>query len=277
MSTEAKVIHASSRPATVGSLTADLRALGTLDGRVTIVHSSLSALGWVAGGAQAVVEALVAAAGPDGTLVMPTQSGQLGDPADWSNPPVPAEWIDTIRADTPAFDPHLTPTRSMGAVVECFRHSPATMRSEHPTESFAAMGPLADQIVAGHRFEDGLGESSPLAKLYELDAHVLLLGVGHENNTSLHLAEHRADWQPKVRAQIGAPMMVNGERRWVTADVLEPNEDDFDQIGAALAATDIESVGSVGTGTGRLMRVRAVVDFAADWMTQHRPHSLLVD
>lgn len=274
MSGEVNAIRAVSVPSTVASLTGDLVRLGLGDGQVTIVHSSLSALGFVAGGAQAVVEALIAGAGPTGTLVMPTQSGHLGDPAAWENPPVPPEWIETIRSEMPAYDPHLTPTRSMGAIVDCFRSVPAAVRSDHPTESFAAHGPLAGEIVSGHRFDDGFGESSPLATLYDLDAQILLLGVGHANNTSLHLAEHRADWTPKVRIQIGAPISIDGERRWMTADVLEPNEDDFDQIGAAIEAADIESVGSVGAAIARLMKVRDAVDVGAGWMSEHRPESL---
>ncbi len=271
---EAGAIAAATQPATVASLTAQLRALGPLDGSVVIAHTSLSTLGWVAGGAQAVVMAMLDALGPAGTLVMPTQSGQLSDPANWSQPPVPADWIGTLRAELPAYDPYLTPTRSMGAVVECFRQLRATVRSDHPTQSFAAHGPRADAIVRDHRFDDGFGETSPLATLYDLDAQVLLLGVGHANNTSLHLAEHRGDWHPKTYAPASAPMLVDGTRRWVTVEELEPNEDDFDQIGAALADTDIESVGPVGVGHGRLMRQRTAVDFAAAWMSEHRPASL---
>lgn len=274
MSSEADAIAVVDQPATVASLTIELSQFGLEDG-VTIVHSSLSSLGWVAGGAQAVVEALLDAVGPAGTLVMPTQSGQLSDPAGWGDPPVPAEWVDGLRESLPAYNPHLTATRSMGAVVDCFRQLPGTVRSAHPTESFAAHGPLAERIVDGHRFDDGLGESSPLATCYELDASVLLLGVGHGNNTSLHLAEHRADWMPKQRVRIGAPMIVEGARTWVTADVLEPNEGDFEQIGGAVADTDIESVRPVGAGEGRFMSQRAVVDFAVGWMCEHRPGSLV--
>lgn len=68
---ESDAIAATERPATVSTLIADLEALGLRRDDVVIVHSSLSALGWVAGGAQAVVEALLAAVGPGGTIVMP--------------------------------------------------------------------------------------------------------------------------------------------------------------------------------------------------------------
>ena len=112
------------RPATVESLAEDLRALGVRAGTVVMVHSSLSRLGYVAGGAHAVILALLDTVGPDGTIVMPTHSGDLSDPGSWINPPVPEAWWDAIRSTMPAYDPVLTPTRQMGAIVECFRRVP---------------------------------------------------------------------------------------------------------------------------------------------------------
>ncbi|MDA1074167.1 MAG: AAC(3) family N-acetyltransferase, partial [Proteobacteria bacterium] len=119
MTTEHSVLLQHSRPAPVtrSSLLADLRKLGSrqhMTGQDTlIVHTSLSKLGWIAGGAQAVVQTLLDFTGTDGTLVMPTHSAQLTDPANWVNPPVPAGWWPQIRDEMPAFDPDLTPTRSM--------------------------------------------------------------------------------------------------------------------------------------------------------------------
>ncbi|BAN03078.1 aminoglycoside N(3)-acetyltransferase [Ilumatobacter coccineus] len=272
--TEADAIAATPRPVTASSLTHELRDLGVTHGDVVIVHSSLSALGWVAGGPQSAVEALLAAVGAAGTIVMPTQSGQLSDPANWSDPPVPADWLDDVRANLPAYDAHLTPTRAMGQVVDCFRQHPSTIRSPHPLVSFAANGPAAVDLVAEHPVSPAFGHTSPLARLYDADAQILLLGVGHGNNTSLHLAEHRADWVGKQHVEESAPMLIDGERQWVTWTDLEANEDDFDQIGEALATTDIERVGPVGTGVARLASQRAVVDFAATWMSANRPASL---
>jgi aminoglycoside 3-N-acetyltransferase len=251
------------------SLASDLRALGVPEGATAIVHSSLSRLGWVAGGAQAVVEALREVVGAEGTLVMPAHSGHLSEPSLWKHPPVPEAWWPVIRAETTPFDPQVTPTREMGAIVECFRHVPGVVRSAHPRHSFVAQGPLAGAIVADHRLEAGLGEHSPLARCYERDALVLLLGVGHGNNTSLHLAEARADLIRKTLRN-GSPMLTGGQRKWVVYEEGEIDSSDFDEIGAAFTETGQEQTGDAGGGTARLMPQRAIVDFAVAWMNANR-------
>jgi aminoglycoside 3-N-acetyltransferase len=268
--TESRAIDASDRPATVGSLTEDLRALGVRDGAVVMVHSSLSRLGYVAGGAHAVVLALLNAVGPAGTIVVPTHSGDLSDPATWSKPPVPEAWWDTIRSAMPAYDPVLTPTRRMGAIVECFRRLPGTRRSAHPTISVAAHGPQATTIIDPHPLAYGLGEDSPLARLYELDADVALLGVGHANNTSLHLAEYRADYPNKAWTTHGSPVFIDDHRAWTTYDDLEADDSDFVPLGESFASTGQEHRAAVGAGVGRFMRQRDIVDYAVEWMGQHR-------
>jgi aminoglycoside 3-N-acetyltransferase len=267
---EEAVIEGSDRPATSASLIEDLRSLGVEPGMTLMVHASLSRFGYVAGGAHAVVLALLASIGRDGTLVMPTHSTDLTDPASWSNPPVPPEWCDAIRNGMPAYDPALTPTRSMGAIVECFRHVPGVQRSGHPTVSAAAVGPNAGFVTADHRLHDGLGEHSPQARVYELDGHVVLLGVSHTNNTSLHLAERRSAPENAVCRQQSSPIAVDGERRWVSYDCLDDDPSDFGTIGDAVASAGLERIGPVGNATGRLMRSRDLVDFATAWMKQHR-------
>lgn len=267
---EASTIAQTTTPSTSASLLAELRELGVEAGSTVMVHASMASLGFVAGGAHAVVLALLEAVGPTGTLVMPTHSTDLTDPASWSNPPVPEPWHLLMREAMPAYDPALTPTRSMGAIVECFRHVPDVVRSEHPTVSAAAVGPNALELTAGHELRDGLGDASPQGRLYDLDGQILLLGVTHANNTSLHLAERRsAPADARWRKQ-SSPLTVNGERTWVTYDCLDDDPGDFERIGEAFAATGAERAGPIGTGTGRLMRARNLVDFATEWMREHR-------
>jgi aminoglycoside 3-N-acetyltransferase len=257
-------------PVTVDSLVADLRDLGVEPGGTLLVHSSLSALGWVAGDAQAVVDALRAAVTEAGTLVMPTHTPQYTDPAGWSNPPVPDGWPERIREARPAYRPASTPTRGMGAIPECFRTYPDVRRSAHPTYSFAAWGADADAVVDDHRFANAMGEGSPLARVYDRDGDVLLLGVGHDVNTSLHLAEYRADIDPP-RITREAPVLRDGKRVRVPFGDIETDTGDFRTVGGAFESRASVAHGTVGAAGSRLVDQPALVDFATDWFEEHRP------
>lgn len=180
-----------------------------------LVHSSLSSLGWVCGGATSVVLALERVLGEGGTLVMPTHSSDLTNPAIWKHPAVPEQWWQAIREKTPTYSPDLTPTRQMGAIPECFRKQSGTIRSGHSHVSFAARGKDAESVTSSHSLEFSLGDGSPLARVYDLIGWVLLLGVSHANSTSMHLAEYRARYPAKKIVNSGASLIVNGEREWV--------------------------------------------------------------
>jgi aminoglycoside 3-N-acetyltransferase len=266
---EREAIDRVEQPVTVSSLVEDLRALGLTGGETVIVHSSMSALGWVNGGPQAVVEALRKAVTTSGTLVVPTFTGQYSDPADWENPPVPDSWIETIRETIPPFRPAVTPTRGMGAVPECFRNYPDVVRGGHPEYSFGAWGADARQTVRDHGFDYPLGEGSPLSRLYDSDGSVLLLGVGHENDTSLHLAEHRADIDHETVSNV-APVRENGERVTVEYDAIETSTDDFPDLGADFERQHEVAVGAVGAAAARLLDQRPLVDFAVEWFERER-------
>src|SRR5690349_8234525 len=112
---------------------------------------------------------------------MPSHSTQLTDPAKWKSPPVPASWTDVIRAELPAFDPARTPTTGIGKIPELFRTWPGVKRSLHPAYSFAAIGPYAERILQEHSLDCALDDSSPLGRLYDLKADILMLGVGFES------------------------------------------------------------------------------------------------
>ena len=269
---EADIINKSPSPATVASLTKDLRNLGVSPGMTLLVHSSLSALGWVCGGPVAVIRALEGALGEASTMVMPAFCGEYSDPAYWKNPPVPEAWWQTIRDEMPVFDSDLTPTRWMGTIAETFRKQPGTMRSGHPQVSFAARGPLAADIVSNHPLDYALGDEGPLGRLYDLGANILLLGVGWGNNTSLHLAEYRSSCPGKRIERSGAPVMEDGRRVWKELEDFGGDSADFEKIGTdfELAYAETIGVGRVGLARVRLMPCRILVDYAMAWMTAYR-------
>jgi aminoglycoside 3-N-acetyltransferase len=235
-----------------------------------LVHSSAGSLGFVVGGSQAVVQALLDVLGPDGTLVVPTHTPDNTDPADWCNPPVPESWWTSIRSQAPGFERSRTPSRWMGVIAETVRTWPGAVRSDHPQVSFAAVGRHAASITGTHQLDDALGERSPLGAVYRLDGKVLLLGCGHDSNTSLHLAEWRQTSPP--RAETGASVRrPDGTSEWITWTDVTPSVDDFEQIGSAFEVAVGLSAGLVGDADARLTRQRALVDFATAWMAEHRP------
>lgn len=262
---EEQAIERADAPRTRASLAADLRALGVAPGMTLLTHSSLSALGWVSGGPVAVVQALMDLLTPAGTLVMPAFTGDNSDPAVWRNPPVPEEWIPVIRATMPAFDRRITPTRGMGRIAEIFRQWPETQRSDHPQSSFAAWGQHAQEIVGQHPLEASLGDSSPLARIYDRDGWVLLLGVGFGNNTSFHLGEFRAGTSPTTLT--GSALFEDGQRVWKSYSDVDWNDETFAEIGADFEREGLVKRGSVGSAKALLFPQRPAVDFAQRWLS----------
>jgi aminoglycoside 3-N-acetyltransferase len=267
---EEKAIRNDSKPVTRESFSSFLRGIGLSEGENVLVHSSLSSLGWVCGGAETVILALLDVVGNHGTVMVPTHTAGNSNPANWQNPPVPRDWWQPIRDNMPGFDPLRTPTRDMGVIAELFRTWPGAMRSNHPVGSFAAIGKRAAYLVSEHPLAEEFGETSPLARLYELDGLVLLLGVGHIRNTSLHLAEYRSHFPTRRFVDEGCAVLEGGVRRWVEFKMLGLETDDFEQLGVEIDRASGALIGRSTNPPARLLRQRAMVDFATEWMNSNR-------
>ncbi|MCB5906211.1 aminoglycoside N(3)-acetyltransferase [Streptomyces pinistramenti] len=255
------------------SLASELRDLGLRSGETLLVHSSLSSLGWVSGGPVAVVQALLDVLGADGTLVVPTHSGGNSDPSDWGHPPVPEAWWADIRASMPAYDRRTTPVRGVGVIPETVRDWPGAVRSAHPQTSFAAVGPRAAAVVEGHAPDCRFGERSPLARLEEAGARILLLGAGFDSCTAFHLAEYRI---PAPQADNSFAAMTPQGRRWITVRDTAVDEDRFDELGAAFEKVRPAQRGKVGAADSRLLSLADAVSFAQAWLPEHRPYTASV-
>jgi len=246
------------------------RRAGLQRGDSVMVHTSLGRIGYVCGGAQAVIEALMEIVGEDGTIMMPTQSWKNLDPETGVHGDADeADW-DRIRENWPAYNKAITPTNTMGAVAEMFRSWPGTLRSDHPARSVAAWGKNAEYLTKNHDLSDIFGDASPIGKLYELDGKVLLIGVGYNKNTSIHLADVRAEYPGKHTCVEHSAVMENGKRVWKAYETLFVDGEDFTAIGAAFEAAHPVNKATLGGAEIRLMKQRELVDFAVEWIEKNR-------
>lgn len=244
--------------------------LGVAKGQTIEVHTSLSSIGFVCGGAQMVIEALLESVGEEGTIMMPTQTWKNLDPTTGVHWEEPEEWWQIIRDNWPAYDKKITPTNTMGAVAEMFRQWKGTLRSDHPARSVAAWGKYAEYITENHDLSNIFGEGSPIGKIYELDGYVMLIGVGYDKNTSIHLADVRAEYPGKHNCTEYSAVKENGERVWKAYDTLFVDGEDFEQIGEAFEmAYPVQKI-TLGNATVRFMKQRDIVDFAVKWIEENR-------
>lgn len=248
----------------------ELKNVGLEKNDVVIVHSSLKSMGYVCGGAQAVIEALITTVGCEGSIMMPTQSWKNLDPEEgvhWDADE--AEW-QIIRDHWPAYDKYITPTNTMGAVAEMFRTWPGSVRSDHPARSVCAWGKYAEYLTKDHTLSNIFGDGSPISRLYDLDAKVLLLGVGYDKNTSIHLADERADYPGKHHCIEHSAVLENGVRVWKEYSTLYVDGEDFVEIGADFEKEGRVNQGKIGNAVIKLMRQRDIVDYAVKWIEKNR-------
>ena len=250
-----------------------LKALGDVGvstGQTMMVHTSLSSIGYVCGGAQTVIEALLAAVGGTGTIMMPTQSWKNLDPMDGVHWEIEKENWQKIRDYWPVYDKKITPTNTMGAVAEMFRLWEGALRSDHPARSVCAKGRFAKYLTQEHDLSDIFGEGSPIGKLYELDGYVLLIGVGYDKNTSLHLADVRAQYPGKHECTEYSAVIENGVRVWKKYSTLYVDGEDFAEIGRAFESKTAVKKAVLGETEITFMKQRELVDFAVQWIEQNR-------
>lgn len=233
---------------TLVELTATLAALGVRPGGVLLVHTSFRAVSppprSVESGPLTLIAALRAALGEDGTLVMPTMtSGET------------------------LFDPRTTPTDGMGITAELFWRQPGVLRSTHPGGSFAACGPEAEAICSPQPLSPPHGIDSPVGRVYARNGQVLLLGVGHSENTTLHLAESLAC----VPYSVAHPCVVGVDAHGalVTNAIAETDHccRGFAQADEWLRTRSRQREGTVGAAHARLFASRAVVEVAVNALT----------
>lgn len=229
-----------SPPVTRERLVADLRALGLADGDRVLVHSSLSSIGYVEGGPETVIQALLAVLGPAGTLVAP--SFQKG-----------SEHVLTRQGVR--FDVRTSPSE-MGAISEALRTWPGAVRSLSPTHCLAALGAGAAELLAGHEgCRVSVGHGSPFERLVQGGGRILLLGVGHGSNTTLHYVENTGGAPTVCRESFDAVVIDRDGREIVvpTHPHMPGLKRRYERAEEVLLAAGAQRTGVVGKATARLV------------------------
>lgn len=269
---EKLIVEKTGFPITKDLLIKNFKKIGLQTGDIVIVHSSMSKIGWIVGDAIAVIKALMEVLTEEGTLVMPAMTSGNTDPQNWNYPPVPEDWKPIIRQEMPPYEPAVTPTRGMGRIPELFRTLPNVIRSNHPQSSFSAWGKHAEEIVREYKIESSFGHVSPLRKVYDLNGKILLLGVHHSSNTSLHYAEVKAKLPNHPLQKQGAALLENGKRVWKSWEEMVYDSGDFKEIGIAYEKSINYQTGKIGLAESRLIFSKDIIDFAVKWLREHRKY-----
>lgn len=255
-------------------LTRQLNELGIQRGSTLMVHAAMSALGRVDGGPATVLRALRGVLGPEGTVVVPTFTADNSDSSSAHMERVRGlsdEARAAVRESMPPFDPATTQSTGMGILAETVRRHRDSFRSSHPQTSFAALGPKAEEIIADHHPDCHLGEHSPLARLYERRAQILLMGVGFDRCTAFHLGEYRVSSPP--RRTYRCVVRLNGQRQWWAYDDVALDDSDFGVLGEHFERAEIPGAvlsSSVGAATCKLVQFVDAVEYAKKWFPEHR-------
>lgn len=217
-----------------------LHNLGVAPGDCLLVHSSLKSFGWVDGGADTVIDALLQAVGPAGTIMVPTLTGQRSDSV--TSPPV--------------FDVKNTPCWT-GTIPETFRLRPDALRSLHPTHSAAAIGPHTEFLLNDHlKAKTPCGPDSPYMRLAELDGKVLFLGADLESCTLLHTAEELAGSDYHMQPEPVPAVITDNHGNTTTLNILIHDwdtEKHFQALEPVFLEKNIMKTGRIGSCYARLL------------------------
>lgn len=225
----------------------DLELMGIKEGDILLVHSSLSSIGYVDGGANTVIDALLESVGEGGTIVMSTLTG-------WFEP----------------YDSASTPS-AVGKISEKFRLRKGAHRSLHPVHSVAAIGKHAQYITGNHdKCETGCGKETPYLKMRDIGGKVVLLGVDMDRNTIMHSLEEEIDALYLRTQEIPAPTYIDGyENKTFTLKKFPPGHRDFNCLTPALRRKDAIIEGRIGNAVVKVVEIKKLFDVGIEILNKN--------
>jgi len=226
-------------------LTQNFLELGVKPGGVLLVHTSFSKIKPIEGGPLGLISALRSALGPDGTLVMPSMSYDDDHP----------------------FDKTKSPCLEMGIVADTFWRLPGVLRSDN-NHAFVAVGPLAEKIIAPQPIDNPHGLDSPVGRVYKLDGQILLLGVGQDSNTTIHLCENLAG--VRYRRDKYITVLKDGKPTRFEYREIDHCCQNFALADGWLDEKQLQCHGNIGNGEVRLMGSRDIVNVVTSHLEKNK-------
>lgn len=234
-------------------IVAGLARVGLRAGEVVLVHSSLSSFGHVEGGAETVIDALLEAVGPSGTVVVPTFT-----------------WDSFHDKSEGTFDVRRTPSET-GRITEVFRLRPEALRSPHLCHSVAAIGPAAPEMVRD--VASAYGPGSAFEALERLNAWNLFLGVGFTSCTALHVVEERMRVPYRCHRDYAGCTVIHADGRTAASIATEflrlpGRHNDLGKMKAVLASRGVLRTTAVGEAAITNVRLRDVLTITMECLRE---------
>ena len=254
-------------PVTLDSAIAAFRTLGLKEGDTIELHGSLKAVGLVSGGPNTIIDALLKVLSHEGTLIMSAQYSTNTEPALWEHPPVDIEAFEAIRASHPPFRGKETVLRWMGSLANALQLKDQTVFSDHPNLAVMALGKQAKWLTMDSPLTPAFGLGSPFEKALQLKSKALLIGVGYDVLTGLHVAEALSRKRPYHLES--ATILINGHPKRVKLLDYDYDSELFTQIGLEYEKTHhVESL-ILGNATVKLIEMTSLHEFALAYCKEH--------
>jgi len=229
-------------------LVAAFEAAGLESGDTLLVHSSYKSFGGVDGGPQTVIDALLAALGNQGTLIMPTFNFDFCKGEPW--------------------DVRSTPSQ-MGAITNMVREHPEARRVFHPIYSFAVLGVKAE-FLTQERCKSSYGRNSLFGKLRDLDGKIMIVGLSYTNSMTFfhHVEEMEGVDYRYMKSFTGLVTDEHGKTyedtfTMLVRDIEKNVETEVDPMGALMEEAGVVNVRQIGSASVKLMKANAVYAFTA--------------
>lgn len=252
------------QPLTQSDIAAGFRALGIRPGDAILVHSSLRSFGRVEGGADAVIDGILEALGPEGTLLVPTLTG---------HPELSPE-------NPPHVDLRTAPCW-VGRIPETVRQRPEAIRSVHPTHSCAGIGQRAAELTRSHYISPTpCGVTSPYFRLALAGGSIVMIGCDLSTCTTCHTVEELANVDFHLQRRVAHGSCIDQQGTRVETPCLlhsyKGPDRDYPALEPDLLEMGLMRKGTVGNAVIRIIDAMGLIETALDRL-RFDPYYLTVE